>query len=34
VIVDLTALPKKRRDPEGDRLVLSDRKGVLLWIRT
>lgn len=32
--VDLTALPKKRREPEADRLVLGDRGGRLLWIRT
>lgn len=34
IVVDLTALPRKLREPEADRLVLGDRGGVLLWIRT
>lgn len=34
MIVDLTALPRKRREPEADRLVLGYRAGALLWIRT
>lgn len=34
LVVDLRGLPKKRREAAADRLVLSDRRGVLLWIRT